>query len=339
MNKYEKLAKKLNISKDKEIFVPVYSEDLFVELGLGNRDEFYDLTCVEDIAFEYFENLQNTSLEKITFGVIDEEYFKYLEENSINDTVLNRQQYVKDLSDEKRKYLWHKNDYNFGYDFGILPIIVENTNYDAENNTDKTIYNFKLSKNSIKAIRKSILSTFNNFKEEGTEYHLLEKNIFISPYLIDLKEYTDENVVDKIFDFGISILNKDLFIPLKEFNFQTIDTCEPLDFFGILIMYRYEVPCTISRDYIRIAQGSPINAPNVDVDFIESILQNDIDVNFELLTINLIYPEAINAVIKDFISTIVQQVVEKMESYEDKMNTISGHCKKSEPKKNKKKKK
>lgn len=335
MDKYEKLEKKLNISKETEIFIPVYSEDMFVELKVGNKDEFYNLSCVEDIAFTYFDKLYNTSLDTITFGVIDENYLSYLKDNNLEDSNFIRQKYIKEMSIEERKKYWKKNDYNYGYDFGILPLIFENSEYKDVENTADANYNFKLSEENIKKIRKSICDTFNQFKEKGTEYHLLEKNIFISPYILNLELYNNESVIDKLFDYGVCMLNNDYVSILKEFETQTIDATEPLDFFGILIMYRYEVPPSITKEYIKIAQGSPVNAPDVDIDLIDEVLQTDIDIKFELLTSNLIYPETIDDVIKEFIEVVVHQAIQKIQAEETLTNDIANHCKKTKKKKKK----
>lgn len=336
-DKFSKIRKSLNLSKANEIFIPMYSEELFVALGKGNRDDFYDLTCVEDIAYEYFESLKDTTLEKITFGVIDEEYLEYIRENNLEDNKLTQKNYVTNLSKKKRNESWIKNGYNHGYDFGILPLIFENNNFDQDQKKSKAAkYNFVLTDEARNKIKKSILKSFLEYKEEGVCYNITDNDIFISPYLVRLIDYEDESVVNDLFDVGVAELDDEDVYNIKEYNTQEIDADMPIEFFGVLVLFKYEVPPTITKEYIEITKNSAMNVPDINVEEIENILETQIDITHELLTVNLIYPNAIDSVIEEFMNVLAKQVISKINTYDDKMNTMAGHFKSD--KKGKKKK-
>lgn len=342
MKKYERLIKKLNISKETELYIPVFSEEAFLACGMGNKNDFYDLDCVEDMAFGYLLNLQETTLEKVIFGVIDEDYFKYLKDNGLTDTKQNREDYIKNLSPEKRQALWEKNEYNYGYDWGIIPIILENTSYEnlSKGKEPQDVkYEFSLNDLQKQQIQKSIWETFNKYNQNGLKYNIKQKDVYVSPYLVPLQNFSDDDLIDELFDAGCDefhgITTKKDASKLS----QTIKKEKSLDFFGIFVMYRYQVPFEIDNDYIERAKQTTVNNPDINIDEIETILSSSINITFDLLTSNLIYSESIPNVIAEFIEILVQQIDKKSNALNAMNESIVGHCKKRETKDKKKKKK
>jgi hypothetical protein len=330
MDKYQKLAKKLNISKEKEITIPVYSEDLFAKLNIGEQDDFYTLTSVEDIAYNYFTNLKDTTLNQIKFGVIDDEYLTYLKKLNIQDSISERQNYINSLSNKKLLSLWEKNDYNYGYDYGILPIILV-PEQDIEENAS---YNFKLSGNVVQKIKNSIFKTLSVVNKDNTEYKVLKENIAVSPYIIKLSDYEDDNILNKVFDYCVDVIDNNE--PQEINNFKT--QVEELDFFGIFIVYRYNVPFVITRDFIEASQKNVTPAFNFEYDYLSTLLKDNVSIDFNILTENLIYKETIEQVIKDVLTLSTKYFLEQLDTVDEKVKNMSMHCKVKDKNKNKKKK-
>lgn len=342
MKKYERLIKKLNISKETELHVPVFSEETFLACKMGNINDFYDLECVEDMAFKYLLNLKDTTLEKVTFGVIDEEYFKYLLDNGLDETKQNREDYIKNLSPEKRQALWEKNEYNYGYDWGIIPIILENISYEnLSKGKEPQDVKYEISLNDLQKqqIERSIWETFNQYEQNGLKYNIKEKDIYVSPYVIPLQDFSNDELIDELFDSGCNELHGSKNKKDTSKLTQIIKKEKSLDFFGIFVMYRYQVPFTIDNNYIERAKQMTVNNPDIDIDKIESILSSSINVTFDLLTSNLIYSESIPNVIAEFIEILVQQIDKKTNALNTMNESIAGHCKKKEKNDKKKKKK
>lgn len=325
MNKFEAIKKQLNISKDTQINVPIYDENTFVELKLGDKDDFLDLPCIEDIAYEYFVNLESTTLNTIKFKVIDKNYLNYLKKKNLTNSIVNLNNYIKNIDEKDNEKLWKKYEYNYGYDWAVLPLIFENKGF-LEHSCE---YNFTVSDKSFIDIRKILYNSFKNYNEDNITFGIDENDIYVSPYILRIPDFNNDDIIDELFDDGCKYLHDNVRNIDKSKSIQKIDIKTPLDFYGIFIMYRYKVPNTIDKAYIEKAKVTTMNRPDLDVYSIEKILANDIDIIFESLTMNLLYPESFPAAISGFAEVITEQINTKMQTMESMNNLIAGHCKKN----------
>ena len=175
---FENMIKKLKMEKVQELDIIYYSKEAFLKCKCGTEADYYDTISPEDIAYDYITELKNNPLKKVIFGVIDDEYFKYLKDNNLVDNNDERIRYCQNLSDTKRKQLWKKNDFNLGYDFGILPFIMLNPDPDKNE-----ITNYCLSDITIEKIKKIVINNFNNYRENT--FDLKIKDVYISPYILN----------------------------------------------------------------------------------------------------------------------------------------------------------
>lgn len=337
MSKMKLLEKKLKISQETNIFLPVYSEEAFLACGLGKINDFYDMPCVEDIAYSTFESLKNTNLQSITFGVIDEEYFGYLEENNLEDSNTTRTEYCASLNDTNRQKLWENNGYNEGYDWGVIPVILENPTYTKNDEPSDIMCNYSLSKEAIEKIKESLAESFRKCSEDGITYNVNKDSFYVAPHILSTSEFEDDDLIDIFFDEGVRTLKGEDIKKSEIESIQEMDKEEPIAFFGIFVLYKYEVPNKITLNYIENAKETTINFPTLDVDYIENTMEDDIDITFELLTLNIVYPEYIDGAIEEFKEYCLIKLTEKAKALETMNDLVAGHCK-TKDKKNKKKK-
>lgn len=339
MKKNTLLAKKLKISGEKNIFIPVYTEESYTKCKVGTIDDFYGLPCVEDIAYQTFLDLEGTSLESITFCVIDENYFKYLEENNLEDSNVTRENYCASLTNEEREILWKNNNYNEGYDWGVLPIIMENPSYiklKQGETPEDSISNYALSYKTIEILKDNIYESFKQCNEEGVSYNIEKNDIYVAPYILKTPNFNNDALIDILFDEGVCALHGDELTINSKMSTQEMKKEEPIGFFGVFVLYKYQVPNVIDINYIENAKESTINLPSLDVEAIEKAMEEDIDITFELLTLNIVYPEYIEEAINEFKKYCLEKITEKVEALDTMNDMVSNHCKTNDKKKKKK---
>lgn len=334
MKKLDLLRKKMKLSGDTSLIVPVFSEETYVKCKIGSVDDFYGMPCVEDMANEIFYELNDIPLEKIIFGAIDEDYFQYLSKHKLLDNATTRNNYITSLSESQKKLLWSKSEHSKGYDWGIIPIIIENNTY-IKKNPDDVSYDFMLTQETISQLKETIFESFNRCeKEDNVIYNIKKDKMYIAPYIIDVNNYNNDQIVDELFDEGIECIeNKKSTINYK-YSQQYLSKETPLAFFGIFFMFEHPVPYDITKEYIENAKETTINRPLLDVNLIEKILSEDINVVFELLTLNVIYLEYVNDAIEKFRRFCIEKIEENANTLKNMNNLINSHCK-TKPKKKK----
>ena len=326
----KKEFKRLASSGVEVVDLIAYSKEAFLKFGLGSEDDFYNMDFVENMAYEYFENLKDAScFKKVRFPLIDDRYFEYLEANNLEDTDEIRIDYASNLSDEECEEYWKDAEMNISLDWGVLPITMVNGNMKISKN------NFTLSNSSIEKIKPMIVKAFNDAKtEDGNKvFDITLDDIYVSPIIVDMDwfKYYEEQIGEyeeeayKVIDEATALIQNCDYQIDTSISRQDFEDGEVIKFYGIFFMYKYKTPAIFTREYFENMKYRRVDIPTLNIDTMEKILKKDIKKEFQILTECFVYPEDFSDVVEELINLVSEVEESKQQNIKKLFNTIDNH--------------
>lgn len=306
----DKLAKQMKKNSVHELDAILFGMDYFINNGYGTKEDYFNIKSPEDIAFEYINELQNVPLNKVKFAIIDDEYIEYLNKNKFKDTDEIRTKYAHELSDEKRNELWVKNEFDYAYDWGFLPLVVVNPDPDKKDSETSYV----LSNATTNKIKKLIHKEFKDYNEDGITYDIPLNDFYVSPYLFNIDDLEDVEIATFLFEQGEAKLHGEKVKIEKNKVKQNFYQDEPFALLGIMVVYRYKVPCILDTNYFEKEKYKTIDLPDLPNEEIHELIHEEFKYDFDIMTRCLIYYEEFDEVIQDFTQAIAEAVEMKLDA-------------------------
>lgn len=209
------------------INIPIYeSKEIYKECFFNIDEDFDESNSPLFKAILTFNRTKASNKDEIIrFCLITKDFLKYKKENNLNDITPALQTYMKQMTDDKAKYLWLTTSYHKGEQLLLYPFLIINDKMPS-----KTFLH--LNKESIEEFTNIISSSLNLNKDEiyvpgyiASFNTILEKKDMLEglglSYIYDKKqikfsimEEQENNVESNIFPFTIPFFVK------KELNYK-----------------------------------------------------------------------------------------------------------------------
>lgn len=328
----EQLAKKMKKDSTHNMDFVLYNKELYEKYNIGTLEEYNDIPCAEDIAYQYIQELKNVPLNTVRFTLLDSNYEKYLKENNLEDSSEVSTQYARQLSDEERQRIWESDELGYSVDWGIIPL--------GSFNGEEAEFHERLSKSARQKISKEIFKSFKNYNENGITYDIdSEKDIVVLPYIMNVSAFEYKEISDLYLDLAY----RELFGEDVDAEYDKLDSSQifidntTISILGIMVVYRYHVPSIISKEYFNDGQIKNIEMPDIDNEKICDYINKDLkNIECDVITTCIIYIESLSTVLEQFNEALGQYYEERMDTM-DKFIQKELHTKQnSVTKKNKK---